>query len=193
MNYTPLFFPSCASGMHAPLCGLTAVVVGSGASGFPDRLMWARGLGLFSAELIAESKILRSLGLLSPHIRSQPSDNRFHGRAENAADAQQGTQSDRLAGLDPLPVTDGIAKGNHVLLAVAGAFAQYLDAASQAGKEFVRDFDVVGHARMLYGLDTDLTTVYLDRGIIEVILHNESSASAHQFFPSVSAGAVAPE
>lgn len=68
----------------------------------------------------------------------------LHGCAQDAADAQQSTQRDGLAGLDPLPMAHRIAEGNHVFLAVAVALAQRLDTLAQGGKEFAVEFGVFG-------------------------------------------------
>src|SRR4051812_2981313 len=87
---------------------------------------------------------LRPLHLAFRGFRTQSTHHGLHGRAQDAADAQQGTQRNRFAGLDPLPVTDGIAEGDHVFLAVAAALAQPLDTLAQCGKEFAVEFGVFG-------------------------------------------------
>jgi hypothetical protein len=100
-----------------------------------------------SSPEIGKAKIttdLRPFNLAFHGFRTQAAHRGFHGGAQDAADAQQGTQRDGLAGLNPLPVTDGIAKGNHVFLAVAAALAQGLDTLAQCGKEFAVELDVFG-------------------------------------------------
>jgi hypothetical protein len=77
-------------------------------------------------------------------FRTQSAHHGFHGRAQNTGNAQQRPERDGFAGLEPLPVAHGIAKGNHVFLAVAAALAQDLDTLSQGGKEFALEFGVFG-------------------------------------------------
>jgi hypothetical protein len=77
-------------------------------------------------------------------FRTQSAHHGFHGYTQDAANAQQGTQRDWLAGLNPLPVADRIAEGNHVFLAVAAALAQGLDSLAQGGKEVAVGFGVFG-------------------------------------------------
>jgi hypothetical protein len=87
---------------------------------------------------------LRSFDRSFRGFRTQSAHHGFGGRAQDAADAQQGTQRDRLACFNPLPVAHGIAKGNHVFLAVAPALAQRLDTLPEGSKEFIVEFGVFG-------------------------------------------------
>lgn len=96
--------------------------------------------------------ILRPFHRFFRGFRTQSAHSGFRSRAQDAADAQQRPQRDRFAGLNPLPVADRIAEGNHVFLAVAAALAQRLDALAQAGKEFALEFGVFGQQCSLYGL-----------------------------------------